>query len=205
MGENEMKHLLITTIATVLLVGCATTQSPGISIHDAAIEGNVKAVKQYLATGTDVELRCKSCGGTALNHAVQLDRNAVVELLIKADADVNAKDKSGMTPLHTAAWKGHKEAAELLIAKGANVNDAKNETGSTPMHWVASYGRKELAELLIDNGANVNAKIPYGLNKGETPLDFATHPDNVNASSETADLLRKHGGKTGEELKAERK
>ena len=36
----------------------------------------------------------------------------------------------------------------------------------------------------------------------ETPLDMTTHPDNPNASAETADLLRKHGGKTGEELKA---
>ena len=36
---------------------------------------------------------------------------------------------------------------------------------------------------------------------GKTPLDEATHPDNPNASAEIADLLRKHGGKTGEELK----
>ena len=46
-------------------------------------------------------------------------------------------------------------------------------------------------------GANVNAKNRYG----DTPLDQAIyykHP-------ETADLLRKHGGKTGEELKAEGK
>ena len=39
----------------------------------------------------------------------------------------------------------------------------------------------------------------------ETPLDMTTHPDNPNASAETADLLRKHGGKTRKELKAEGK
>ena len=38
---------------------------------------------------------------------------------------------------------------------------------------------------------------------GKTPLDEATHPDNPNASAEIADLLRKHGGKTGEELKSQ--
>jgi len=44
-------------------------------------------------------------------------------------------------------------------------------------------------------GADVNAKD----NDGNTPLDWAEdHP-------KTADLLRKHGGKTGEELKAEGK
>ena len=55
--------------------------------------------------------------------------------------------------------------------------------------------------LLIANGADVNAKDEDGL----TPLDIATHPENPNDTAETADLLRKHGGKTGEELKAEGK
>ena len=55
--------------------------------------------------------------------------------------------------------------------------------------------------LLIANGADVNAKDEDSL----TPLDIATHPENPNDTAETADLLRKHGGKTGEELKAEGK
>ena len=42
------------------------------------------------------------------------------------------------------------------------------------------------------------------LNEGKTPLDWANRY-NHNASAETADLIRKHGGKTGEELKAEAK
>ena len=49
--------------------------------------------------------------------------------------------------------------------------------------------------MLITKGANVNAKN----RNGRTPLFNAT----VEGSKETADLLRKHGGKTGEELKAE--
>jgi|TARA_B100000678_G_C17855510_1_gene360943 ankyrin repeat protein len=53
----------------------------------------------------------------------------------------------------------------------------------------------EIAELLIASGADVNAK---GVD-GETPLDLA----NLRNRPEAADLLRKHGAKTGEELKAE--
>ena len=77
---------------------------------------------------------------------------------------------------------------------GANVN-ASGKTllgySVTPLHEAASWGQKGNIELLIANGANVNAKDEAG----KTPLDSAT--------SEIADLLRKHGGKTGEELKAE--
>jgi len=55
-----------------------------------------------------------------------------------------------------------------------------------------------VAELLIAKGADVNAKMDVNANvNGETPLD--------EADGETADLLRKHGGKTGEELKTEGK
>jgi cytohesin len=110
---------------------------------------------------------------------------------------VNAKDDIGKTPLHQAAREGHKEIAELLIEKGADVN-AKGWKGLTPLHFATSRGHKEIAELLIAKSANVNAKNDFG----RTPLDLATV---LRRDTETADLLRKHGGKTGEELKAEGK
>ena len=148
-----MKQLLI-TIAAVVLVGCGSPP-PDISIHQAANDGNIEAVKQHLAAGTDV----------------------------------NAKGAHGWTPLHFAAFWDEKEIAKLLITKGADVN-AKNGDESTPLHQAASEGYKDIVELLIAKGADVNAKG----NIGVTPLDIA--------DGETADLLRKHGAKTGEELKA---
>ena len=66
------------------------------------------------------------------------------------------------------------------------------------MHFAADEGHKEIAELLIDNGADVNAIIVSGQYQGKTPLDLAIQLKRT----ETAALLRKHGGKTGVELKA---
>ena len=51
-----MKQLLI-TIAAVLVVGCAKPPPPEISIHSATKNGNIKAVKQHLAAGTDVNAK----------------------------------------------------------------------------------------------------------------------------------------------------
>ena len=106
------------------------------------------------------------------------------------------------TPLHLAI--GHKEIIKILIAKGADVN-TKVLNGGTPLHLAVGEHRMGAVELLIANDADVNAKIEVGELKGQTPLDIVTHPDNPNASAEIPDLLRKHGGKTGEELKAEGK
>ena len=52
-----MKHLLLTTIAAVVLVGCGESV-PDISIHDAIVlGGDIEAVKQHLAAGTDVDAK----------------------------------------------------------------------------------------------------------------------------------------------------
>ena len=50
-----------------------------------------------------------------------MKKHEVPELLIAKGADVNTKNKYGVTPLHFAARYGRKETVELLIAKGADV------------------------------------------------------------------------------------
>ena len=72
--------------------------------------------------------------------------------------------------------------------------NAKGTDGMTALHYAAVTKRLEAVELLIANGADVNAKN----DDGETSLDLAI-------KTETINLLRKHGGKTAEELKAEAK
>ena len=52
-----MKHLLLTTIAAAVLVGCAKPPPPDISIDESIKAGNIEAVEQHLAAGTDVEVK----------------------------------------------------------------------------------------------------------------------------------------------------
>ena len=148
-----MKHLLLTTIAAVVLVGCGSQQSsttpeaqpakpvaeatqpepptakaPEISIHAAARDKNIEAVKQHLAAGTDV----------------------------------NVKDKYGYTPLHKAALNGHKEIAELLIDKGADVNAiivSGHLKGQTSLDFASVLKSTELADLLRKHGAKPGEEL----------------------------------------------
>ena len=132
-----MKQILITTIAAVVLVGCGP-QPPDISIHDAAKDGNIEA--------------------WLLDNSVQAGNIQVVKHNIANGADVNAKDESESTPLHSAALFGFKEIAELLIAKGANVN-AKNDGGETPLDWAISRKHPETADLLRKHGGKTGEEL----------------------------------------------
>ena len=83
-------------------MGCG----PSVGIHQAGREGNIEAVKQHIATGTDVNAKDGN-GRTPLHNAALKGRKEIAELLIGEGADVNAKDNYKSTPLHFAAREGH--------------------------------------------------------------------------------------------------
>ena len=121
-----MKHLLITTIAAVLLMGCGPLQSNAKSLHRAAEEGEIEAVKKHLAAGANKNVRAGKWRDTPLHRAAFWGYTEVVELLINNEVDVNAKDKYGCTPLHDAAEYSHLEIAEMLINRAPDMNALAN-------------------------------------------------------------------------------
>ena len=138
------------------------------------------------------------CGTTTamLIHKAAFDGNIkAVRRHLDAGVDANTQTRSENTPLHAAAYRGHTEVVELLVAHDADVN-ARDVRGWIPLHQAVDQGHTEAAELLIAKGADVNARMKGG---GFTSLDLAY----LKEHTELADLLRKHGGKTGEELRVE--
>ncbi len=175
----------------------------------AALNGQMEVAKLLTANGADLG-RADKFGNSPLHYAAHHGSKEIVMLLITNSADVNAKNNGGETPLDIAANKktadllrkhggkygtfisavagGDIDAAKKFLNAGTDVNE-KVQHGWTLLHETAVFGHAEVAKLLIENGANVNAWDGY-----ETPLDVSDD------ESEIAELLRKHGGKTGEEL-----
>jgi len=85
-------------------------------------------------------------------------------------------------------------AAAVLVGCG-------NREANKDLLMATGFGKIEEVKQAIDDGANVNRRIANGSLRGYTMLDLAIR----NGHTEIAALLRKHGGKTGEELKAEGK
>ena len=100
-----MKHILITTSAAMLLVGCAS--SPTVTIHSSVQGGNITKVEQLLAEGTDIN-QTDDSKWTPLHVAAQYGQKEILELLLSKGASVDAKDLWGKTPLNRAAGFGHK-------------------------------------------------------------------------------------------------
>ena len=116
-----MKQLLITIFAAVL-VGCGPSEVE-LSLIEAARKGNIEAVKKHIANGKQ-------------------------DFFNKID--VNAADVLDKTALHYAAASGRKKIAELLIAKGADLNAMAREDNSqlTPLDAAIEFGGQETADIL---------------------------------------------------------
>jgi ankyrin repeat protein len=120
--------LLITTIAAVLVVGCGPPEPPDFSIHEAVGIGNIEAVKQHLAAGTDVNAETRD-RVTPLHPAAANGHKEIAELLIAEGADVNAKAVTGETPLDSAIKSKHTETANLLRKHGGKTSEELKAEG----------------------------------------------------------------------------
>ena len=101
--------------------------------------------------------------------------NELVEVLIKAGADINTTSKQKMTALNYAINANNLDAIKLLIEKGADPNTVVNkETGQTLLMRAAENGRNDLVEALIEAGADINTTSKQKM----TALNYAINANN---------------------------
>lgn len=127
----------------------------GYEIFAAVMDGDIVRIETLLAAGANINQRDKT-GQTPLITAALEGRSGVTATLLDHGADVMARTEKGMTALHAAAFSGDIKSIELLIAKGAAINDQANFAGITPLHAAANENRLSVVEALIKAGADAS-------------------------------------------------
>ena len=126
-----------------------------IPLHSAAFSGNLEVVRILIEYDSTYAQARDGVGSTALHWASE-SRNfkdgSVLRLLLEHDADINAQDQMGRTPLHCASYKGALEVVRLLLKLGANV-EAKGNDRMTALQEAAYRGRDDIVKLLREHGA----------------------------------------------------
>jgi len=174
LGTNFVAAICIASFMSAL-VGAAAGNSP---VADAAMRGDVEAVRTLLKQGADVSA-AQGDGMTALHWAAQRGDAELASMLIYGGGNVGAVTRIGQyTPLHLAAGSATGAVVEALIKAGANVNAKTTNTGATPLHMAAASGSATAIKALLDNAADINAKESEW---GQTPLIFAASQNRVEA------------------------
>lgn len=105
----------------------------------AAYEGHFSVVETLLAAGVDVNITADDDEATALHTAAQRGFDGIVDALLKQEADKNALDKLGGTPLMGAAFNGRLPVVKTLLTARAGVN-ITDPNGRSALHQATMEG-----------------------------------------------------------------
>eukprot|EP00899_Mesostigma_viride_P011736 jgi/Mesvir1/20563/Mv06235-RA.5 len=132
---------------------------------EACANGDVKLVKELLASGADPTIRDKKTGLAPLHFAAEGGHVEVVRVLlahVTPRVDVNQTDDFGRTALHAASLLGHAEVATVLVRERKARVEIRDLGQKTPLDLAIS---DEMAQLLKDLAAS-SAAIPKARQSG---------------------------------------
>ncbi|WP_310410320.1 ankyrin repeat domain-containing protein [Chamaesiphon sp. OTE_8_metabat_110] len=142
--QDDRGHTVLSSVAAaenypmfnlLMQAGASTAGLESIQLIQAATAGNVDRVRSLLATNVNKDLD----RGAAIGNAAAAGHTQIVELLIRAGANVNLRDKLGFTPIASAAYAGYGEIVRLLIDAGADIQ--------APAGGSQSYSALEYAQM----------------------------------------------------------
>lgn len=160
-------------------------------LHAAAAGYRAEIAQLLLDAGADPKAAYNHRRGQPLHYAAdgyivsdlwdEKKQVAMIRLLLKAGADMNAQDKNGATPLHRAVRTRCAAAVKCLLSAGADPT-IRNKPGSTAFHLaiqntgrggsgaeIAKMAQREIIQAFLDRGVSSKMKDE----KGKSVLDWA--------------------------------
>ena len=151
-------------------------------LQNAARGGHYSVAEFLLSQG--VKPNDPTQGHSPLVEAAQRGHLRIVKLLL----DQGATKEGASDALVSACESGFKSVAELLLARGADVN-RRTSLNMTPLHFAAYGGHEAIVEMLVKRGATLEVlsagnNAPNGwpqfVVQGATPLHLAVERSRAN-------------------------
>lgn len=132
------------------------------ALHEAALEGDLAAVRELVENGADLRAKNADSQWTALHIAALYDKERVLAYLVDS-----WKEQFGEPPglndlLFTAVIHGNQYSAQYLLEQGANPNQVSHDF-EPQLRVAATHGHQETLVLLLKHGADVHAVTTGGL------------------------------------------
>lgn len=172
------------TIATLAWLGLCVATVTGLAaagadlrLVDAVQERDATTARALLRQHVDVNTP-QPDGTTALHWATHWDDLDLVDLLLRAGANPNARNDLGVPPLSLACMNGSATVAARLLDGGANPDGALR-TGESALMTASRGGSVDIVRLLLARHAGVNVAERV---RGQTALMWAaaaSHADVV--------------------------
>jgi ankyrin repeat protein len=174
----------IKTSAAVAVLNVLLARRPNLGQRDcrgriplsyALARKNSCIVTMLLKAGSpfdhsNMHMMCVLCAQSTDVVQALLDRGVVMRELC---------DALGKTPFHFAPYDFNRDAMDMLLAAGADLN-ARSSSDEAPIHVIARVGHESAMRWLIEAGADLDC----GNSLGQTPLHEACFPRHSLSESE---------------------
>ena len=135
----------------------------------ASISDTEGRAVEYLLSHRALVSTVDASGRHSLHYAAAAGNAVAVQHLLEWDGEALLGGDSGTTPLHLAAYNGHKDALVIMLAQTQDGVDRVDSEGRSPLHLAAHTGQAACIELLLDRGSHVTQQDP----RGRTPVHCA--------------------------------
>ncbi|XP_067625980.1 ankyrin-3-like [Eurosta solidaginis] len=203
-GE-KYKKILEALLEYGLIVNPEDANNPKL-LHAAVEKGYLKIIEDLLKYGADVNALYNSREGfTPLHSAAKYKQEEVAKLLISYEADINAQDKTGKTPIFYAIENADLKITKLLLTNRANIKDSPDL-----LNTAVKKECIEIVDALLQHNADINASDEYGrtalyftaLSESDGFFGCLTNEDpDINIKGEIAKLLLSKGANVDAQTK----